>query len=204
MIKKFNKRIKIWFRRNNKIVGFTFLLLFPLAVGFIYALPLPQIIDVASGDLLAYYGTAFGILGSFIAYRLEIKKQKKERTRELRPVFFVEVTSSDVSKGLYDINISNRSEQALSYLYFYDEFVETRIQENYSFQVTYNNKNEKSETTVRKFNITVDPDIIDSDGYPKYVQIQCDDKDGNSWNCCYYKVKDSEKIYYYPRDFEIV
>ena len=50
----------------------------------------------------------------------------------------------------------------------------------------------------------MDSDIIDSDSYPKYIQLLCNDKDGNTWNCCYYKVKDCDKIYYYPRDFEII
>lgn len=50
----------------------------------------------------------------------------------------------------------------------------------------------------------MDSDIIDTDGYPKYIQLLCDDKDGNAWNGCYYKVKDCDKIYYYPRDFEII
>ena len=40
---------------------------FPLGVGAIYALPLPRIINVEAGDLLAYYGTTFGIIGSFVA-----------------------------------------------------------------------------------------------------------------------------------------
>ena len=50
----------------------------------------------------------------------------------------------------------------------------------------------------------MDPDIIDRDGYPRYVQLICDDKEGNAWDCCYHKVKDCDKIYYYPRDFEII
>ena len=70
--------------------------------------------------------------------------------------------------------------------------------------MTYNNAEEQAEMTINRFNITMDPDIIDSDGYPKYVQIQCEDKDSNSWNCCYYKIKNCEKVYYYPRDFEIL
>ena len=50
----------------------------------------------------------------------------------------------------------------------------------------------------------MDSEILDKDGFPQYVQLLCDDIDGNSWNCCYYKVKDCDKVYYYPRDFEII
>ena len=126
------------------------------------------------------------------------------RTQELKPVFTVEVSFIDKSLDLFKIDINNHSEQPLSYLSFYDEFVATMAQKKYSFQVTYNKTIEEAETIKPQFNITMDSDIIDSDGYPKYIQLLCDDKDGNAWNCCYYKVKDCDKIYYYPRDFEII
>ena len=66
-------------QRNNKIVMIIVItvLIFPLLVGAIYALPLPQVIAVESGDLLAYYGTSLGILGSFITYQAERKRTDK-------------------------------------------------------------------------------------------------------------------------------
>ncbi len=199
------KRIKRWFKRDKLIKELSlFLFIFPLFIGWIYTFNLPQVISVESGELLAYYGTVFGIFGSFIAYSSEKTRQKKERIQELKPLFFVEVTLTDASVGLFEIKIINHSEQLLSYMYFYDEFIETCPKDKYSFQVTYNNANEQEKTSKMFFNITMDSDIIDSDGYPKYVQILCDDKDGNTWNCCYYKVKDCEKVFYYPRDFEIL
>ena len=53
-----------YFIKNNKrlVIVITVLLLFPIAVGLIYALPLPQIVAIDSGDLLGYYATTFGIL----------------------------------------------------------------------------------------------------------------------------------------------
>ena len=92
----------------------------------------------------------------------------------------------------------------LSYLSLYDEFITTIVQNNHTFQVTYNKTTEECEAIKPQFNITMDDRIIDSDGYPKYVQLICNDKEGNAWNCCYYKVKDCDKMYYYPRDFEII
>ena len=61
--------------------------MFPIIIGMFYALPIPQIVAVDSGALLAYYGTIFGIIGSFITYRQELKKRKKERIKELKPNF---------------------------------------------------------------------------------------------------------------------
>lgn len=205
MVKKRNVKIKRWFKNNKKtVLLFGFVLILPLAIGGIYALPLPQIIAIDSGDLLAYYGTAFGIIVSFIVYRHEIKTKRKEKTQYLKPLFFVEVEPIDNTLGLFSVKINNHSEQPLSYLYFYDEFIEAHIQKQYLFRVAYNKTIEQTKTIKPEFNITIDSEIIDSDGYPKYIQILCDDKEGNMWNCCYYKVKDCEKIYYYPRDFEIM
>jgi len=180
------------------------LFLFPLVIGAIYALPFPQVIAVEAGDLLAYYGTVFGIIGSFVAYRREINKRNKERIRKLKPSFFIDVKLANEGKGIFQISINNHSEQTYSYLYFHDEFVSQIIREDCSFQVTYNKTIEEMKKIGNCFNIIEDVDIIDSDGYPKHIDLLCDDKDGNTWSCCYHKVMNGGKIYYYPRDFEIM
>ena len=76
-----NKKIfRKYLKRNKYFVGlFVVLFMFPIIVGLIYAIPIPQFVAVDSGDLLAYYGTTFGIIGSFITYRHELNKSKKER-----------------------------------------------------------------------------------------------------------------------------
>lgn len=201
---KKQSKFKRWIRRNKVGLLLLALFCFPLGVGAIYALPLPRIINVEAGDLLAYYGTTFGIIGSFVAYRIELKKKEKEKITELKPVFYVSVELIDKNKGLFKIDISNHSKQMLSYLYLYDEFITPIAKKDHSFQVTYNKTTAEIETAKPQFNITMDPDIIDRDGYPRYVQLICDDKEGNAWDCCYHKVKDCDKIYYYPRDFEII
>lgn len=91
-----NKIVSKKFFKSNKylIILFVLLFLFPIVIGLFYALPLPQIVAVGSGDLLAYYGAFFGIVGSFVTYRIEIAKRKKERIKEIKPVFIVEVKKS--------------------------------------------------------------------------------------------------------------
>lgn len=89
-------------------------------------------------------------------------------------------------------------------MHFYDEFISTIINDKYSFKTTFNKTIKETEGINPNYNITMDSEILDNDGFPKYVQLICDDSDGNSWNCCYYKVKDCNKVYYYPRDFEII
>lgn len=198
------KKLIRWLNKHKLLLFlFVFILFFPLIVGMIYALPFPQIIAVDSGDLLAYYGTAFGILGSFITYRHEKNKSKKERQQEIKPVFTIKMTSNDDSK-MFNVVITNHSKHRLSYLYFYDRFVSENCEKQYSFNVTYYLTIEEEKRINPDFNITMDSDILDKDGYPKYVQLCCEDVDENSWNCCYFKVKDGNEIFYYPRDFEVM
>lgn len=79
---KRKKKITAFFESNRTAVWIAIVLLvFPIIVGLIYALPLPQVIAVSSEDMLSFYGTAFGIFGSFILYRLEKKNEEKRETR---------------------------------------------------------------------------------------------------------------------------
>lgn len=201
-----NKKIfRKYLKRNKYFVGlFVVLFMFPIIVGLIYAIPIPQFVAVDSGDLLAYYGTTFGIIGSFITYRHELNKSKKERINELKPAFIVDVKKIKKEEDIFNIEIINRSQQTVTFLHFYDEFISTIINDKYSFKTTFNKTIKETEGINPDYNITMDSEILDNDGFPKYVQLLCDDSDGNSWNCCYYKVKDCDKIYYYPRDFEII
>ena len=201
-----NKKIfRKYLKRNKYFVGlFVVLFMFPIIVGLIYAIPIPQFVAVDSGDLLAYYGTTFGIIGSFITYRHELNKSKKERINELKPAFIVDVKKIKKEEDIFNIEIINRSQQTVTFLHFYDEFISTIINDKYSFKTTFNKTIKETEGINPDYNITMDSEILDNDGFPKYVQLLCDDSDGNSWNCCYCKVKDCDKVYYYPRDFEII
>lgn len=146
----------------------------------IYAIPIPQIIALDSGDLLAYCGTAFGIIGSFLTYRYEINKNKKERLKEIKPTFIVEVTELDPSLKLFNINIINQTKHRISYLYIYDTFVSSTVLDRYSFKITYNKSVDETEEIKPDYNINADLNILDEDGFPKYIQLNCDDIEGNS------------------------
>ena len=202
---KNKKFFRKYLKRNKYFVRlFVILFIFPIIIGLIYAIPIQQFVAVDSGDLLAYYGTTFGIIGSFITYRHELNKSKKERISKLKPAFIVEVKKVEKEEDIFNIEIINRSQQTVTFLYFYDEFISTIINDKYSFKTTFNKTIKETEGINPDYNITMDSEILDNDGFPKYVQLICDDSDGNSWNCCYYKVKDCNKVYYYPRDFEII
>lgn len=200
MKRKYKKYIK-----NNKglVILIAILLIFPIVVGLIYALPLPQIVAIDSGDLLGYYATTFGILGSFYTYRLEKRKNEKERKSELKPNFIIEIIKRD-KNDIFSLKISNHARSSISHLYLYDVFLSAEAKEKYTLKISYLKSIEEVNKLKPDFNITADDDIIDVDGYPKYIHLMCDDSDRNTWSCCYRKITDCEKIYYYPRDFEIL
>ncbi len=200
------RKPKRWIRilEKNTEILIPVMLIFPIIVGLFYALPLPRIIDIDSGDLLAYYGTVFGIMGSFFLYRSERKKEQMERQHEVKPIFTVQVKTSEEFTDAFEIQIRKKSEKNFSYFYLYDEFVSEVVQNETLLRVSYNLTSQEVEKRGIDYNITVEDGILDEDGYPKYIQLLCDDVDGNCWNCCFHKVKDLGNIYYYPDPFEIV
>lgn len=198
--KKLLKRII----KHRLIITFgTIILVFPLIVGFLYFLPLPQIIAVDSGDLLAYYGTAFGIYLSFVTYSHEKKKEEKKRNKEIRPLLTVNVKQDDNNERVFIIKINNFSKNAITYFDLYDEHVSELFSKEKEIRVSYNQSvNDIDELNI-DYNITCDSEIIDKDELPKYVQIICRDIDGNLWNCCFHRVKNGDNDYYYPDEFVI-
>lgn len=202
--KRKNKNIR-WIRNNKGICSIIVgVMMFPVLVGWIYSLPLPQFVAVDSGDLLSYYGVVFGIVSSFVIYRLELNKKEKERETELKPVFVVDVTLFDEKNGIFIVRIVNQTQKGLYFLNLYDEFVSSEVRKHYEFKVTYLKYDEELENLEIDYNITMDSDIIDADGYPKYIQLICDDSSRNAWNCYYCKIKDGDKTYYYPREIELI
>ena len=194
---QFKKKLK----NNKNFLIIAVLLLFPLVVGVIYALPLPQIIAVDVGDLLTYYGVAFGLLGSFLSYRLEKQKEEKEKNSKNRPVFIVKLEKTDV---FFTLTIAKISNNTLSYLYLYDEFIADEVENQHKLQITFNLSVEEAKSKNINHNFTMDSEILDKDGYPRYIQLTCDDEDGNNWNCYYEKVNDCGKVYYYPKEISIL
>lgn len=124
-------------------------LLFPIIVGLLYALPFPQVIKVESGDLLGYYATTFGILGSFYTYRQEKRKSQMEHQRELRPCLIVEITEPD-KNGVFSLSISNLSRNVLTNFYLYDAFLSSTMKEGKNtYEVTYNKTSEEANALAR-------------------------------------------------------
>ena len=201
-MRKKKSKLKMWAERNLIPLVCIIIILFPLAIGLFYALPFPQIIKVESGDLLAFYGTMGGIVFSFWTYRREKAKEKRQRDKELRPQIMVELMKQKKSP-VFEVSIHNLSSKPLRYVWFHEASIAQMVKQEITFTASYS----LSSADVTKYdpdhNICSDENIIDQTGYPVYVQILCEDYDGNTWNCCFHKVNDSP-IYYYPDVFEII
>ncbi len=195
---------KRYLKKNMIRFCVVIMLIFPIIVGGMYSEIIPENTPIKAGDLLAYYGVAFGILNSFIYYRIEKKEKEKERNNKLRPAFSVNVEQNKETSLIFKISIKKICDSNLMYMHLYDEFISSYVEKEYCFYVTYNQTIENVKDIDTDYNITMDELIIDTDGYPKYVQIICNDTDNNSWDCCYYKIKDCDKYYYYPRDIDII
>lgn len=178
-------------------------LFIPLLVSLVYVIQLFKTRIIEPGELLSFFGTAYGISASFILYRLEQAKERKKRRAETKPTFLLTVTKDDVSPEVFYIEIINpKNECSYTFVYLYDEFAFQQLNKEQSISICYGQSEETQSNLKASLNITEDIKMID--GYPEYVQVLCDDHDGNSWRCCYFKVNGANDFYYYPREIELM
>ena len=169
---------------------------FPFLIALTLKIPFMSCIDLNISDCLLFYGTSLGIFSAFLTYQHEKKKADKDRQAEVKPIVTVELKK--ITEELFQITIYNHSKSRLSYLYLYDQFISEEFVRKQSFRVAYLNPKVESD-----YNITMDYDIIGKDGYPKYIQILCEDVDKNTWDLCFYKISNGDNTYhYYLRDIE--
>lgn len=204
MIKQRIKKIKTFFRKHKRIIGIIIVIIFfPVGIGLIYNIPCRQIVAVEVGDLLAFYGTSFGIFFSFLTYREEKKKERNARENELRPKLLIEVKRL-TSSSQFNIKIKKLSDSPLQHIYLYTEYVLTELYKENNLKVLYCQTVEEADKYKKQKLIYIFEDILDNDGYPKYIHIMCDDIEGNCWDCCYDKINDCGNIYYHLGDIGIL
>lgn len=192
-------------RRNRRFIRkywWVSLLLFPFLVIAICGMPCLQKFSLNSGELLTYYGVVFGIFASYYKYSEDRKKAEREKRVQQTPAFSVALERLPENDRLFHISIALIKNVIIRDIYLYDEFLyaslskDQYIQKTIGFSLT---KEEKQEIqTPFDLNITMDNEILDVDGYPKYVQIVCDDLEGNSWVCDFSKVVSSNQVLYHP------
>ena len=87
---------KKFFRKYKVIIIFSlFFLIFPLLLYMIYRLIYCCYPPFEAGVLLSYYGTTFGIFGSFVTFYLTDKKEKETRNAEIKPKITVDLEKED-------------------------------------------------------------------------------------------------------------
>ncbi len=180
-------KIKNFIGKHLFIVLLSLILLIPFVVGLIFAVPaLRNLICIPSVDVLKFYGTALGVFTSFGIYTQERRKERIEKQKDLAPKLSLKVDKKD---GLFNIKINKMSDKPLCHMYLYDEYISAELKEE--LNVTY------GQTSNKKADVNISDDgILEDDGYPKYIQILCEDIDGNCWDCEFDKVNDCGKIYY--------
>ena len=197
------RKFKRWLKKQ-KLSWLCFILLFPLFVGWVYSLPLPQYIAVDSGDLLAFYGTAFGLLLSARMY-LEVKqKESLERQKAIRPQLYVELVRRSDQSDLFDICVQKIGDQLIEDAYLYEKQIGAIINKVQCYTIAYCLNPSKAKDLSVDFNIEMDDEILDTDGYPKYIQILCYDADDNGWVCEFDKAKMQDKVLYIAHPPHIV
>ena len=188
---------------KKELFLFVLLLIFPLVVGMIYAIPIPQIVMVEAGDLLSFYGVAFGLIGSFVVYSDKKRKEIESRCRELQPKLRTELRLVDEEDGIFEMTVYNDTPQPLQTIFLYDCYAQMNLQCKEIFYVAFQGVREKEYNNKRLFDIDIGEQNLDADGYPKYIQICCDDAEKRMWNCIFDLRRSGNDRFYYPSTFSI-
>ena len=189
---------KKFFRKYKVIIIFSlFFLIFPLLLYMIYRLIYCCYPPSEAGVLLSYYGTTFGIFGSFVTFYLTDKKEKETRNAEIKPKITVDLEKED--EKVFKLTVYNCLQTPARNVFLYDEILDSKIEKYTTVYVTYNMPNDEFNKYKEKYkncqNITLDEDIIEN-GYPKYILIDCDDVDGRMWQCEFNKIVNGSQIAY--------
>lgn len=197
-MKRYIKRFK------TEIIVALVLLIFPLIVGAFYALPIPQYILVDAGDLLSFYGVAFGLFGTYVSYAESRKKERRTRNAELKPNLRVDLRLVDIDDKIYRLIVYNNTTQPLYSVFLYDCFVGETLSAKEEIFVTYEGARVKEYNGKKLFNVDLGDEGLDREGYPTYIQICCDDAKKRMWDCTFDARGKGEDRFYYPRNFEII
>lgn len=189
---------KKFFRKYKVIIILSlFFLIFPLLLYMIYRLIYCCYPPFEAGVLLSYFGTTFGIFGSFVTFYLTDKKEKETRNAEIKPKITVDLEKED--EKVFKLTVYNCLQTPARNVFLYDEILDSKIEKYTTVYVTYNMPNDEFSKYKEKYkncqNITLDEDIIEN-GYPKYILIDCDDVDGRMWQCEFNKIVNGSQIAY--------
>lgn len=178
------------------------MLFFPALLNFIYSFLSGQIIYIDIGNLLAYYGTLFGILVSFITYRNEINQKHKLSNIKFKPQITLCLNRRTDNNLLFDLIITNHSNYVPKYLYIYDYFITESLVDQLVYRVSFGLTTDQEQLLQPQFNFVIADDETDNTNFPKNIYITCEDLEGKTWAIYYKKINDIDKLYYHEHEFE--
>ena len=121
---------KKFFRKYKVIIIFwLFFLIFPLLLYMIYRLIYCCYPPFEAGVLLSYYGTTFGIFGSFVTFYLTDKKEKETRNAEIKPKITVDLEKED--EKVFKLTVYNCLQTPARNVFLYDEILDSKIENGY-------------------------------------------------------------------------
>ena len=94
-----------------------------------------------AGVLLSYYGTTFGIFGSFVTFYLTDKKEKETRNAEIKPKITVDLEKED--EKVFKLTVYNCLQTPARNVFLYDEILDSKIEKYTTVYVTYNMPNDE-------------------------------------------------------------
>ena len=188
-IKKFFKRICV-----NKVAFAIFLFILPLIIDLIYHVPI-EFFFISESDLLQFYGVTFGIFASYVTYSYEKEKSRKSRDSELKPCMAVKLIPCEGDN--FEISISNVNDVVITDLFLFDELIDNVLQSQKKYKVNFNPENKNS--NILDFS-NYDKDLVDTDGYPKYILISSCDAEDRMWQSEYLKHSNGKEKTYILKD----
>lgn len=177
-IEKPRFRFKNWLKRNKFVIWSCVMIFFlPILVTLFYMIPCIQKLDI-KGDVLQFYAVTLGLLITCVQYRNAKKEQVFLCQQSLKPKISITL-NLDNDEINTKLEICNHTDNDYKITYIYHDYYE----------------NDKKYNLNSKNNILITIDSWD-DVYPKLVELQLEDSDGNSWSVGFEKQENDSNRYY--------
>ncbi len=179
------------------VISFT-IIIFPfLLMGVVSLFNLWKTSTLYIGNLLTYYGTAFGIFGSFVTYKKEERRKQVERDSEVKPNILVKVKKNSNGNNSINILLEKLSTKPLINIFIFDVYISNTFKSNEELKEKFVISNEQ--LFHNNCCVETNEDIIDANGNLKEVQVYCEDVDGHFWSLNYTLIPNCDKkdVFYY-------
>ena len=193
------KKVRTIFLKLKYVLSIALIIiLFPLIVDLFYHIPI-DFFYIEEDTIINFYGVALGIFSSFITYYFEKKKEKENRNQEIKPHIALNL---DKRENVFVITLHNIGSSIIKDVWIYDVYIDSWLNKSKEYEFSFSK--EKNKENIFYVNLKdYDKNLIDEDGFPKYICISCCDTDERMWLCEYIKIKNNEQMLYMPKEFHL-